>query len=91
MPKCGGVNNGLSMREEIRGWKRGLGPMKLYRETKDGRSLVAKRYAAVIFYFFATIFAFARLFIIVEALRSLAYLPPGAFLATWTSNLPHVG
>nr|OQO26896.1 hypothetical protein B0A51_08349 [Rachicladosporium sp. CCFEE 5018] len=33
----------------------------------------------------------ARLVLIVEMFRSLAYLPPEAFIATWTSNVPHFG
>ncbi|KAK6438575.1 hypothetical protein LTR95_005227, partial [Oleoguttula sp. CCFEE 5521] len=37
------------------------------------------------------IYALARLVLIVEMFRSLAYLPPDAFIATWTSNVPHVG
>lgn len=32
----------------------------------------------------------ARLALIVEMFRGLAYSPPGAFAATWTANLPHV-
>ncbi|KAJ5823541.1 hypothetical protein N7447_005881, partial [Penicillium robsamsonii] len=37
------------------------------------------------------VFVFARLFITVEAFRSLAFLPPGAFLSTWSAGIPHVG
>ncbi|OQO04191.1 hypothetical protein B0A48_10801 [Cryoendolithus antarcticus] len=37
------------------------------------------------------IYALARLVLIVEMFRSLAYLPPEAFIATWTTNVPHFG
>ncbi|KAJ5210344.1 hypothetical protein N7491_010150 [Penicillium cf. griseofulvum] len=37
------------------------------------------------------VFILARLFITVEVVRSLAFLPPGAFIGTWTANIPHVG
>ena len=37
------------------------------------------------------VFVLARLFIIVEVVRSLAFLPPGAFISTWTANIPHLG
>jgi hypothetical protein len=33
----------------------------------------------------------ARLVILVEIFRTLAYLPPDAFISTWASNIPHVG
>ncbi|KAL6818797.1 hypothetical protein GGI42DRAFT_310729 [Trichoderma sp. SZMC 28013] len=32
----------------------------------------------------------ARLFIIVEMFRTLCFLPPGSYISTWTSNIPHV-
>lgn len=32
----------------------------------------------------------ARLFVIVEAFRSLYYLPQDAYFATWASNPPHI-
>nr|CDL70795.1 vegetative incompatibility protein 3a [Cryphonectria parasitica] len=34
---------------------------------------------------------FARMFLLVEAYRSLYFLPPKTYLTTWTSNLPHLG
>nr|OQO22422.1 hypothetical protein B0A51_13240 [Rachicladosporium sp. CCFEE 5018] len=37
------------------------------------------------------VYPLARLVLIVEMFRSLAYLPPDAFIATWTSNVPHFG
>lgn len=33
----------------------------------------------------------ARLFLLVEAYRSLYYLPPESFVTTWTSNVPRFG
>lgn len=33
----------------------------------------------------------SRLFIIVEVIRSLAYLPPDAFMATWSDSIAHIG
>lgn len=35
-------------------------------------------------------FVLARLFLMVEAFRSLYYLPPDAYSATWAANVPHV-
>jgi hypothetical protein len=32
-----------------------------------------------------------RLAILVEIFRSLLFMPPDAFVATWTSNIPHLG
>jgi hypothetical protein len=37
------------------------------------------------------IFCLCWAFVIVEALRSLYYLPPAVFVATWTANVPHLG
>lgn len=31
----------------------------------------------------------ARLYLVVESVRSTFFLPPGAFVATWASNIPH--
>ncbi|PON29029.1 hypothetical protein TGAM01_v202137 [Trichoderma gamsii] len=33
---------------------------------------------------------FARLFLITESIRSLYYLPRGAYIATWTADFPHL-
>lgn len=35
------------------------------------------------------IFLVARLYLVVESVRSILSLPPGAFVATWASNIPH--
>lgn len=37
------------------------------------------------------LYPLARLAIIVEMFRGLGYLPPAAFEATWTANVPHIG
>ena len=37
------------------------------------------------------LYALCRLYIIVEAFRSLFYLPPAAFIATWSLAIPHIG
>jgi len=36
-------------------------------------------------------FLLARLFILAEVFRTLAFLPTGAFIATWATNVPHAG
>jgi hypothetical protein len=36
------------------------------------------------------IFLGARLFILFETIYSLFHLPPGAFISTWSSNIPHI-
>jgi hypothetical protein len=38
----------------------------------------------------SVLYTFARLFIIVEMFRTLYYLPPGSFVSTWASNVPHI-
>lgn len=38
-----------------------------------------------------SIFFAARLFTIVEVIRSLAFLPADAFTTTWSNNIPHIG
>jgi hypothetical protein len=37
------------------------------------------------------VYTSARLYILVEIFRSLFYLPPGAFIGTWSSSIPHIG
>jgi hypothetical protein len=36
-------------------------------------------------------FVAARLFILVEVVRSLAFQPPETFRTTWVASVPHVG
>jgi hypothetical protein len=38
-----------------------------------------------------SLFVAARLFILVEVIRSLAYQPPGSYKTTWAAYVPHVG
>jgi hypothetical protein len=38
-----------------------------------------------------TLYIAARLFLIVEIFRTLCFLPPSAYIATWASNIPHIG
>ncbi|CAG8948237.1 unnamed protein product [Penicillium salamii] len=49
------------------------------------------RLTAIVIQLILGLFAIARIFIIVEVIRSLAFLPPRAFLATWSNNIPHAG
>jgi hypothetical protein len=35
-------------------------------------------------------YVLARLFIVVETFRTLFFLPPSAYIATWASNVPHI-
>ncbi len=37
------------------------------------------------------VYIVARLFLLVETFRSLGFLPPGAFVSTWVSNVPFFG
>ena len=37
------------------------------------------------------IYAIARLFLLVEIFRTLYFLPPGAYISTWTKDIPHFG
>lgn len=37
------------------------------------------------------LYAASRLYVFFEAFRSLAYLPPAAFLASWPNSVPHIG
>lgn len=49
------------------------------------------RFAAVTFGLVpGVLYSMARLFLLVETFRTLAYLPPDAFISTWVSNIPNV-
>lgn len=39
----------------------------------------------------SALFTLIRLFLIVEAFRSLYFLPPSAYIATSSSNIPDIG
>jgi hypothetical protein len=55
-------------------------------------SLPASRFLATsICTLFLTIYVLARLFLIVEIFRSLFFLPPEAFIETWSGSFPHFG
>jgi hypothetical protein len=41
-------------------------------------------------FIFGVIYIIARLFLLVETFRTLGFLPPDAFVATWVSSLPSV-
>ena len=43
----------------------------------------------VILVTFGSVYVLARLYLVVESVRTLIFLPPEAYRATWASNLPH--
>jgi hypothetical protein len=55
------------------------------------RASVQRFCVSVTFWIMAPLFIAARLFILVEVIRSLAYQPSGSFKTTWASYVPHVG
>lgn len=57
------------------------------------RSLVSALYVfvAILLLPFTVAYIVARLFIIVEMFRTLAFLPPDAYVATWSSEIPNIG
>ena len=36
------------------------------------------------------VYALCRIYIMIELFRSLAYLPPDAFISTWSTSIPHI-
>lgn len=58
-------------------------------------SMVPKRIKMILVWIYivilSVILAFCRLFLFMEAYRSLYFLPPTAYLTTWTSDVPHLG
>ncbi|KAJ5881911.1 uncharacterized protein N7529_000583 [Penicillium soppii] len=48
-------------------------------------------FVVIVSWSISLVFVFSRLFITVEAFRSLAFLPPGAFLGTPLAGIPYVG
>lgn len=56
-----------------------------------GAAIGTNRWLLVVVMAGAIVFLIARVFLLVEMLRSLYYLPPGVFLKTWTTNIPHIG
>lgn len=55
------------------------------------KTLEFRRLGDFIFYMSAIACGVARIFILIEVIRSLAYQSPEAFRTTWTANIPHVG
>jgi hypothetical protein len=55
------------------------------------RANVQRFCVSVTFWVMAPLFIAARLFILVEVIRSLAYQPPGSYKTTWASYVPYVG
>lgn len=53
--------------------------------TKTERMVIKTVVGFTSFFYF-----FARLFLITESIRSLYYLPRGAYIATWTADFPHM-
>ncbi|KAL7923091.1 hypothetical protein ACQKWADRAFT_326357 [Trichoderma austrokoningii] len=55
---------------------------------------IVKRYVApfviILLGYLMVLYSVARLFIIVEMFRMLLFLPPGSFISTWASSVPHV-
>jgi len=47
-------------------------------------------FIAVLSMLFCFGYILARLFMIVETFRTLFFLPPSAYIATWASNVPHI-
>jgi hypothetical protein len=58
-----------------------LTPFRKWRES---------RVEKVTSYISFAIFLFARLFILFQTIYSLFHLPPGVFISTWSSNIPHL-
>lgn len=63
------------------------------RTQKDRKNLDRMRgvVGAVLLLCFIAPYVLARLFIMVEMFRSLGYLPPEAFIQTWSGSFPHFG
>lgn len=74
-----------------------LPPLILYCLRVMRGRLPVDRYLRLTFHFLRVLgfilslfYILARLFILVEIFRSLLFLPPDAFVSTWTSSLSHV-
>jgi hypothetical protein len=44
----------------------------------------------IIFVSVSILYILARLFLMIEIFRTLCFLPPYAYAATWASNIPHI-
>ncbi|KAI4157208.1 MAG: hypothetical protein LQ342_008457 [Letrouitia transgressa] len=59
-------------------------------DSKKTRLKIARRcFFAISFFFVFLPYVLARLFLIAESVRSLFFLPPEAFVNTWTDLFPH--
>lgn len=54
-------------------------------------SLRRERFAQMFALICGFIYTLARLALLAETFRSLAYMPPPAYISTWTENVPHFG
>lgn len=59
--------------------------------TSPDKSLTHRSLVAVVSGGSLVVYVLARLIVIVEMFRTLFYLPPSAFVTTWTAELPHFG
>jgi hypothetical protein len=57
----------------------------------DFSNMIATYFLRMFITIILSIFVAARLFIVVEIIRSLAYQPSETFRTTWAANVPHVG
>ncbi|KAL9620579.1 MAG: hypothetical protein Q9160_004940 [Pyrenula sp. 1 TL-2023] len=53
--------------------------------------LASENMTPCVMYIFWLLYILARIYIVLEALRSLAFLAPETYLETWSVNLPHIG
>lgn len=63
----------------------GLGESYLHREGTIGEIMLPR----ICMLLFFPSFLISRIYLVVESVRSIFYLPPRAFVATWASNIPH--
>ncbi|KAJ7211221.1 hypothetical protein GGX14DRAFT_520129 [Mycena pura] len=75
------------------GFLLGLVHTVVLRATRIDQQLY-RRISSVIFSYscvlLGVLFFVSRIFIVVEALRSLAFLPPNVYATTWSVNIPHI-
>jgi hypothetical protein len=49
-----------------------------------------EKFGGVTWFLISVLYVVARVFLIVETFRSICFLPPSAYVATWASNVPHI-
>ncbi|MCJ1479133.1 hypothetical protein MMC13_007817 [Lambiella insularis] len=64
---------------------------RIIRKRNDGKTSDRPMVFLFLTYPFAIGYILARLYLTVEIFRSLFYLPPEAFVATWAAGVPHIG